>query len=294
MKSIIVVAGATGNLGSKIVTALLQRGANVKALIRKSTTGEKVDLLTKQGVEICTVDFANMDDIQRHCAGADCVVSVLAGLRDVIVDTQTVLLQGAVNAGVPRFIPSDFCSDYTHLIPGDNRNLDFRREFKDIVDAAPIQATSIMNGAFMELLTTDMPLILSKQKRILAWGDSSQKMEFTHTLDVAQFTAAAAMDAQAPRILKIAGAVMSSQDFVTLLTDIKQEPYKVLRPGGIWLFNFMIKMTRFFSPGKDELYPAWQGMQYMRDMMAGRIPTSSNDNGRYSGWKWTSVRDLLD
>lgn len=87
------------------------------------------------------------------CRGADCVVSAVAGLRGVIVDAQTLLLEAAVNAGVPRFIPSDYCIDYTMLTPGNNRNLDARREFQKRLDEAQISATSVLSGMFADLLT---------------------------------------------------------------------------------------------------------------------------------------------
>src|SRR5690606_6496965 len=126
-------------------------------------------------------------------------------------------------------------------------------------------------GAFMDLLTTDMPLILFKQKRILCWGDPDQMIEFTITDDVARFTAEAAMDEETPRYLRIAGDRLSCKGFVKLLTGLTGEKYKLFKPGGITLLNGIIRLTKFFSPSKKELYPAWQGMQYMRDMMEGRI-----------------------
>jgi hypothetical protein len=42
----------------------------------------------------------------------------------------------------------------------------------------------------MDLITTDMPLILFKQK-ILCWGNANQILEFTTTDNVAEFTAVA-------------------------------------------------------------------------------------------------------
>ncbi len=51
-------------------------------------------------------------------------MSALNGLREVTVDRQGVLLDGAVRAGVPRFISSDYSADFTKTPPGGNRNLD--------------------------------------------------------------------------------------------------------------------------------------------------------------------------
>src|SRR5690242_12283648 len=110
--SLIVLAGATGDLGYRIATALLERGAKVRAMARRSTASGKLEQLQRRGVEIVKVDTGSVAEVSRACEGATCVVSALSGLREVIVDAQTVLLEGAIAAGVPRFIPSDYSSDF--------------------------------------------------------------------------------------------------------------------------------------------------------------------------------------
>jgi hypothetical protein len=239
------------------------------------------------------VDTSNKSEISKHCIGAHCLVSALAGLKETVIETQKIFLDAAVEANVQKFIPSDYSSDFTNLKEGQNRNLDFRRKFHEHLDKSPIKATTIFNGPFMDLLTTDMPLILFKQKWILCWGNANQILEFTTTNNVAEFTAAAAIDDNTPRYLRIAGDKLSCNDFVKLLTELTRKQYKIFRPGGINLLNFLIKMTRFFSPSEKELYPAWQGMQYMRDIMEGRIIFQKYDNDRYSSIKWTSVKEFL-
>jgi hypothetical protein len=52
-------------------------------------------------------------------------------------------------------------------------------------------------------------------------------------------------------------------------------------------------VNKLFSPSENELYPAWQGMQYMRDLMEGRIIFQKYDNDRYAYIKWTSVKEFL-
>src|ERR1035441_6658669 len=136
--STIVVAGATGTLGGRIVRALLERGASVKALVRHGTAPDRLERLQKLGVTIARVDLSSASEVTPACSGASCVVSTLQGLRDVIVETQTVLLEGAIQAGVPRFIPSDYSIDFTKFPPGQNRNLDLRREFHQRLDKTSI------------------------------------------------------------------------------------------------------------------------------------------------------------
>lgn len=293
MGKTIVIVGATGNLGGKIVDALLAKGAIVKAIVRLETDNAKIKALEQKGVEVQRVDTGNKAEIAKHCVGAHCVVSTVAGLRETIIDAQKIVLDAAVEAKVKRFIPSDYSSDFTNLVPGNNRNFDLRREFHQYLDKAPIEATTIFNGAFMDLLVTDMPLILFKQQRILCWGNPNQIMEFTTTYNIAAFTAEAALDDNTPRYLRVAGDRLSCNDFVKLLTALTSKPYKLFRPGGIGLLNVVIKLAKFFSPSPTELYPAWQGMQYMRDMMEGRIIFQRYDNDRYPDVKWTSVKEFL-
>jgi NAD(P)-dependent dehydrogenase (short-subunit alcohol dehydrogenase family) len=123
------VAGASGNLGGRIVRELLERGASVRALVRQSTPQHNLERLHEAGVTVVKVDYSRVHALIEACSQASCVVSALQGLRDVVVETQAVLLDAAIKAQVPRFFPSDFSIDFTKLPPGENRNLDLRREF---------------------------------------------------------------------------------------------------------------------------------------------------------------------
>ena len=101
------------------------------------------------------------------------------------------------------------------------------------------------------------------------------------------------MDDNTPRYLRIAGDRLSCHQFVKLLTELTTTKFKLLKPGGIGLLNFLIRVTKFISPSNGELYPAWQGMQYMRDMMEGRIIFQKYDNDRYANIHWASVKSFL-
>ena len=293
MKSFVVVAGAAGNLGRRIARALLERGGSVKALVRHGLSQEKRERLQELGVEIAHADLSDASEVARACSGASCVVSALQGLRDVIVDAQTVLLGAATQAGVPRFIPSDYSTDFTKLPPGGNRNLDLRREFHRRLDQAPIAATTIFNGAFADMLTGQMPLILFRLNRVVYWGDADQRMDFTTMDDTAAFSARAALDPTTPRFLRIAGDQLSARDLAAVASEVTGRKFRLLRAGGLGMLGALIKITRAVSPGVRELYPAWQGMQYMRGMFDGRAKLEPLDNDRYPDLRWTTVREVL-
>jgi nucleoside-diphosphate-sugar epimerase len=289
----IVIAGATGNLGERIAKSLVHRGAKVVAMVRKNTALEKLEHLSRLGVEVAAIDLQQTEELKKVCSGASCVVSALAGLHDTIVDAQTSLLHAAVAAGVPRFIPSDYSADFTKLAPGSNRNFDLRREFHDRLLKAPIAATSIFNGAFMDMLTGQAPFILFKLKRVVYWQNANQLMEFTTIDDTASFTAAAAMDESSPRYLRIAGDQITATDLAKIASDVSGKKYGLLRAGDLKTLALLIKLVRMMSRDKGQLYPPWQGMQYMHNMYSGLTEMTHLDNQKYPGMKWTKVRDVL-
>ncbi|WP_210488211.1 NmrA family NAD(P)-binding protein [Rufibacter aurantiacus] len=292
-KSLIVLAGATGDLGGRIARHLLQRGARVRALVRPGGTGDKTAALRKKGATLVEVDYRNHAELVKACAGATCVVSALSGLEEVILDAQTALLQAAVEAGVPRFVPSDFAIDFTKLPPGTNRNLDLRQEFKERLDRAPIKATSILNGMFSDLLTGQAPVVLFPLKRVVYWEDADQPLDFTTTEDTAAFTAAAALDDTAPRYLRVAGDVLSARGLQDAASQATGHPFKLLKAGKLRRLDRIIKFTKTVFPQKEEVFPAWQGMQYMRNMFSGLPKLAPLDNDRYPGIEWTSVEEVL-
>jgi len=293
MKKIILVAGATGNLGERIINALLARGSEVRAVVRSGCDVEKLNKLEKLGVKIFTVNMSNVEEISNACIGVFCVVSALQGLQEVIVDTQRVLLDAAIAAGVPRFIPSDYSIDFTKFPPGENRNLDLRRDFHKYLDKTSISATTIFNGAFAELLTGQMPLIFFKLKRILYWGNADQRMDFTTMDDTAAFTANAALDPSTPRILRIAGDQVSARELTTIMSEVTGKKFRLFLAGGLGMLGALIKVARTVAPGEKEAYPAWQGMQYMRNMFEGLAKLEPLDNDRYPNMHWTTLRDVL-
>ena len=288
-----MVAGATGNLGGRIARALRECGAAVVALVRPGAPQERLERLRTLGATIAPVDLSRGSELARAISGASCVVSALNGLGDVIVEAQTALLDAAVAAGVPRLIPSDYSIDFTRLPPGRNRNLDLRRDFHRRLEQRPISATTVFCGAFADMLTGQMPLILFGLRRVLYWGDADQRMDFTTVNDTAAFTARAALDPSSPRFLRVAGDQLSARELAAVVSEVTGERFRTLRAGSLGMLGAMIAVTRKIAPRSGDVFPAWQGMQYTRDMFDGRARLEPLDNDRYPGLHWTSARDVL-
>lgn len=289
----IVLAGLGGDLGGRIARALIAQGVEVRALVRRTRGQGPRHAPEIRGLTRVAVDYGDAAALAEACRGAACVVSALNGLAPVILEAQGRLLDAAVAAGVPRFIPSDFSLDFTKTRPGDNRNLDLRRTFMTRVDRSPIRATSILNGAFADLLTGQAPIILRAPRKVLYWGEADQPFDFTTKDDVARYTAATALDPAAPRILRIAGDVASPRDLAAIMSDLTGTPFGLWRAGGLGRLSRIIRVVRLLTPRSEAVFPVWQGLQYLRDMAGGLGKLTPLDNDRYGARPWTSVRQVL-
>ncbi len=290
---LIVLAGSTGDLGSRIATALGRKGVSFRALVRRGSSTAMRAHLEGTGATLLDVNYDEPAELTAACEGSSCVVSALNGLHPVMIDMQGKLLDSAVTAGVARFIPSDYSLDFTRTRPGDNRNLDVRRMFMERIDGAPIRATSVLNGAFADLLTGQAPIILHKRRKVLYWGNADQQLDFTTKDDVADYVAVAALDTTAPRFLRIAGDSVSPRQLAGIMTELTGVRFGLWRAGGIGLLSLVIRVARAMTPRSDAIFPAWQGMQYLRDMASGRGKLEPLDNSRYGKSAWTSAREVL-
>ena len=81
-------------------------------------------------------------------------------------------------------------------------------------------------------------------------------------------------------------------DVKNIMSTLAKDKFKLLKPGGIGLLNTIIRIAKFLDRSKTDLYPAWQGMQYMRDMMEGRAVITAHDNNRYA-MNWTDLKTYL-
>ncbi|CAI7662914.1 unnamed protein product [Penicillium bialowiezense] len=280
----VAVAGATGGLGQLVALALAKRGATVKALVRPNTDPSRTEKLRNAGVNITPIELSAVPALTRELEGATCVVSTLQGLRDVIHGVQGRLLDASVAAKVPRFIPSDFSLDFTKTKPGSNRNLDLRREFHSTLRQSGIAWTTILNGGFMDLLIGDSPMINHKSRKIL---------DFTTMVDTAEYTAAVAMDPNpTPNFLRIAGDTVSIDDIAQAQSNVEGVKYHPSWMGTIGSAQLMIRIMRLFG-GENDVFPAWQGMQYMENMFSGIAKLQPLDNNRYPDIEWTKIEDLF-
>ncbi len=292
----VLVAGATGDLGHRIVRELLAAGpaAFVRVLTRPGGGTAQAMYGERDRVEIREVAYTDHVGLVDALSGADIVVSAVSGARSVILDAQQALLAAAVEAGVARFIPSDYSADYRRVTPGSNRNFELRREFAADLDAAPLHATSVLNGAFADMLTGQAPMILFRRHKILYWSSPDQLLDFTTKDDVARTVAHVALDDAAPRVVEVAGDRVTARGIARIMTELTGAAFTTQWAGTTGMLSGMARIGRRVSKDEEATFPAWQGMQYFVSMFSGEAQLHHVNNDRYGPQAWTSVRDVLE
>ncbi|WP_390896649.1 NmrA family NAD(P)-binding protein [Pseudarthrobacter equi] len=290
----VLVAGATGDLGQRIVSELLLGDSLVRVLTRPGSGKAHAIYGGNDRVEIHEVAYTDPAGLVSALSGVETVISAVSGARPVIIDAQRALLAAAVEAGVARFVPSDYSADYRRITPGSNRNFELRRELAAELDAAPIRVTSVLNGAFADMLTGQAPMILFERRRVLFWSSPDQILDFTTKDDVARTVALVALDADAPRVVEIAGDRVTARSIARTMSELTGTPFSLQWAGTTGLLAAASNIGRRLSKDQDETFPAWQGMQYFVSMFSGEAELRHVNNDRYGPHEWTSVRNVLE
>jgi uncharacterized protein YbjT (DUF2867 family) len=144
----ILIVGATGHLGQELVKACRQQNADVHALVRPATRRDagRMKPLQEASATLHEGDLADPASLRRACAAVEVVISAVGGMQ---IADEARLVEAAKDAGVQRFVPSDFGLDPAASGPGSCVLFDAKKAVQDSVKAAGIPYTFIhANGFF--------------------------------------------------------------------------------------------------------------------------------------------------
>ena len=198
MTQTVLLAGATGMLGSRIARHLLDRPeARVRLLVRGGRAADKraaLGALLARGAEVIEGDLADRASLDRATQGVDVIVSAVQGGPDVIIDGQVALAQAGRRNGVRRILPSDYALDLFRATPGEHMMFDLRRTADEAIAATGIEHVHVLQGAFMEMFGPGMGTFDHDAGAVAFWGDGTQPIDTTSVEDTARMVAQVALD----------------------------------------------------------------------------------------------------
>jgi uncharacterized protein YbjT (DUF2867 family) len=179
----ILVAGASGELGSKIVTRLVSQSKPVRILARPTSANEP---LKRLGVEVVIGDLRDRASLDRACAGVDTVVSTAnSARRGVDANGTMALIDAAKAAGVRHFI-------YVSVLGVDANSpvpfLAAKGRSENHLRASGMAWTILAPNAFMEswpARIVGLPAVAGQPVTIV--GEGRRRHTFVAEDDVAEF-----------------------------------------------------------------------------------------------------------
>jgi uncharacterized protein YbjT (DUF2867 family) len=289
---LILVVGATGTLGSRVVRELVRRGRNVRALVREGTDASA---LSAQGVEVVRGDLVKPESLDRALAGADALVTTAAGytrrrkgdsLESVDDRGNRNLVDAAARAGIGRFVfTSILTCDQAREVP----HFWQKKLIEDYLEASDLPFVSLRPGAFIG--GQDFWSKTLRKGRLTVLGSSSVPWSYVHIDDVARHLAEAVDGAEAVgrRIDIGTDRPVSQQEIAALFAAIlgreirlRTPPWRLIRAGMALggLFNPFLRdgraMIDYFLTGRYVADTTTQRAVF------GEVPTVEDSLHRYA------------
>jgi uncharacterized protein YbjT (DUF2867 family) len=178
----ILITGATGNVGRKLVTALTAAGVPVRALVRDVTAAQQI---LGAGVELAEGDFLDRDSVLRAARGAERAF-VLAPLSPRLAEFEMATVDAAVAAGVQHVVKLSTAGVVRvspEGAPVEPRMYPLHRDSERFIESTGARYTHLRPGPFFQNLLGFAPAIVATDAFYGAWGDGA--MPYIDAEDVA-------------------------------------------------------------------------------------------------------------
>jgi len=231
--STILVAGATGYLGSEICRQLVSKNKMVKGLVRATSDSNKVARLKELGVEIVEGDLKNKASLENALHGVSAVISTVSStlsrqegdsIQTVDDEGQNNLVDAAINAGVSQFVYISFCE------LGECPLQTAKRKVEKHLAESGMNYTILQPTYFMEVWLSPVLGFDYPNAKATIFGEGKKKISWIAIKDVASF-AVDSLDNPAAKNRKIelgGPEALSPLDVVNIFETTKGKKFELL------------------------------------------------------------------
>ncbi|HEX2910890.1 MAG TPA: SDR family oxidoreductase [Chloroflexia bacterium] len=193
----ILVAGATGLLGSEICRKLLEKGLQVRAMVRPTSDATTTGNLQKWGATLLEADLKDPASLKSACQAVDTVISTVTTtvrrqegdtIERVDLQGQLDLLNAAVSSGVKHFI----YLSYSGNMSKDSPLTTAKRTMEQRLKESGMTYTILRPSYFMEVWLGPALGFDYASGKVQIFGNGQNKISFVSLMDVALYAVEAA------------------------------------------------------------------------------------------------------
>jgi nucleoside-diphosphate-sugar epimerase len=287
----VAIAGGTAGMGSNIVREILATNKHRVVVLSRAER----PALEEKGVSVRVVDYSSAQSLETALQGVHTVISCIWSFGPDFGASQLALLQAAKDAGVKRFVPSDWATDHYDSISA----YAAKATVWNAVKASGLEYTRFINGIWMNLFGLGTPrneaealsgysgppfLIDIKKRTALIPGDGSQKVVFTNMRDIGKYVAASLDLQQWDPDSWIVGDKKSYAEAVDLAESITGASFE-----RTYYSESQIKTVLAGNPDPEQLF----FHQFMQLVVDGGLDFKASVNSKFADIKPISVKEYL-
>ncbi|WNR45400.1 SDR family oxidoreductase [Paenibacillus roseipurpureus] len=293
----VLVVGATGSLGGKVVKELLMRGKHVRALVREQSDASS---LQAQGVEIVRGDLTVKETLISALSGIDALITTAIGYTNrrkgdslAAVDDKgnRNLVEAAAETKLGLFVfTSILAADQAEDVP----HFYQKKRIEDYLKAKGVPFVSLRPGGFVDTLLTPHAVMKGSIRTMI---DPNAKASTILSDDVARFLVMALDEADAKgKIVDLGTSCPVS--IGEIAAELSRQLGREIRASAPppWIGKFVFAVIGFFNPFVKGLLPSVKFVEsgkYVADIaeqerLFGRVPTLEESLQR-----WIANQGLL-
>jgi uncharacterized protein YbjT (DUF2867 family) len=226
VSNVVLVAGATGSLGSRITRELRLRGARVRALVRPGASVQTRAGLATAGVEIADADLENVRSLPQALEGVTSVVSTVTAFpRDERFDAieqvdaagNVALIDAAEAEGVARFVFVSF-----KPVAIDFPLQRAKRSVEQRLRGASLDTVVLRPGKFMDIWFSPLCGFDAAGARATVFGGGTSPVTWIAAADVAEIAARSALgEGPVSGVLELGGPeALSQREVIERFEDV--------------------------------------------------------------------------
>ena len=245
----ILLVGATGELGSRIAERLRDRGSPLRALVRPGSDASKLEAL---GVEIARGDLRDSASVRTALTGVETVVTTVtaisralggehtATIRDVDGRGNATLVAAAESAGVQRFVFMSFAQSPVTLKSPLGAA---KRSTEERIARTSMRGVIVKPELFSEIWISKAVGFDWEEGKAQIFGRGETPNAYVAIDDVAEAVARLALDDDPPRDVAFGGPDPLTRKQVVRLVEqatgrsikVRHVPRPMLRMGSVAL-----------------------------------------------------------